>query len=137
MKTFSPKSRRTGRECAVQFLFGLDFTEYDWETAIEDFWATTPVRPSARAYAQYLIEGIVQHRETLDTEITNALANWRPERVGRVEHNILRVALFELRFGEDVPEKVVINEAIEIAKRFGNDEAPRFINGVLDRLKGV
>ena len=55
--------------------------------------------------------------------------------MGRVEHNILRVALFELRYAEDVPAKVAINEAIEIAKRFGNDEAPRFINGVLDRLK--
>lgn len=136
MKAFSPKSRRTGRECAVQFLYGLDFTEYDWETAIDSFWATTSARPGAKAYAQYLIEGIMQHREALDTEITGALANWRPERVGRVEHNILRVALFELRYAEDVPQKVAINEAIEIAKRFGNDEAPRFINGVLDRLKG-
>ncbi|MFO7974779.1 MAG: transcription antitermination factor NusB [Candidatus Hydrogenedentota bacterium] len=136
MKPFSPKSRRRGRECAVQVLYGLDFTEYAWETAIDGFWATTSVRPGAKAYAQYLIEGIVQHREALDAQIIGALANWRPERVGRVEHNILRVALFELRYAEDVPERVAINEAIEIAKRFGNDEAPRFINGVLDRLKG-
>ncbi len=135
MKTLSPRARRTGRECAVQFLYGLDFTEYDWTTAIDDFWASASARPTAKAYAEYLIEGIMQHREALDAEITGAFANWRPERVGRVEHNILRVALFELRYAEDVPAKVAINEAIEIAKRFGNDEAPRFINGVLDRLK--
>ncbi|HOD49501.1 MAG TPA: transcription antitermination factor NusB [Candidatus Hydrogenedentes bacterium] len=133
---FSPKARRTGRECAVQFLYGLDFTEYDWETAIDDFWATSPVRPAAKAYAERLVKGIMQHRDALDAAITGVLANWRPERVGRVEHNILRVALFELRYADDVPEKVAINEAIEIAKRFGNDEAPRFVNGVLDRLKG-
>jgi len=133
---FSPKARRTGRECAVQFLYGLDFTEYDWETAIDDFWATSPVRPTAKAYAERLVKGIMQHRDALDAAITGVLANWRPERVGRVEHNILRVALFELRYADDVPEKVAINEAIEIAKRFGNDEAPRFVNGVLDRLKG-
>lgn len=135
VKTASPKARRTGRECALQFLYGLDFTDYDWETAIEDFWSVTAVRPSAKAYARYLIEGIVQHREALDAAITGTLANWRPERVGRIEHNILRVALFELRYAEDIPPKVAINEAIEIAKRFGNDDAPRFINGVLDRLR--
>ena len=136
MSPSGPRARRTGRECAVQFLYGLDFTEYEWETAIEDFWATTSVKATAKAYADYLIKGIMQHRQSLDAEITGALANWTPERVGRVERNILRVALFELRHAEDVPEKVAINEAIEIAKRFSNDEAPRFINGVLDRLKG-
>ena len=144
MKSFNRKSRRSGRECAVQFLYGLDFTEYDWESALDDFWASmawvpddcAAVSEDARAYALQLIEGIMQHRDALDAEITGALANWVPERVGRIERNILRVALFELRHAPDVPEKVAMNEAIEIAKRFGNDEAPRFINGVLDRLKG-
>jgi N utilization substance protein B len=127
-----------GRECAVQFLYGLDFTEYDWESAILDFWATTTVRQSAKTYAERLVQGVMQHREALDEEIVGALSlsHWRPDRVGRVERNILRVALYELRHGDDVPQRVAINEAIEIAKRFGNDEAPRFINGVLDRLKG-
>ena len=144
MKSFNRKSRRSGRECAVQFLYGLDFTEYDWESALDDFWASmtgipgdcAAVGEEARAYAAGLIEGIMLHRDALDAEITGALANWAPERVGRIERNILRVALFELRHAPGVPEKAVINEAIEIAKRFGNDEAPRFINGVLDRLKG-
>ena len=144
MTRFNRKNRRSARECAVQFLYGLDFTEYDWESALDDFWASMTGAPDdcaavgseARAYAAKLIEGIMQHRAALDTEITGALANWAPERVGRIERNILRVALFELRHASDVPQKAVINEAIEIAKRFGNNEAPRFINGGLDRLKG-
>ena len=78
MKSFNRKSRRSGRECAVQFLYGLDFTEYDWESALDDFWASmawvpddcAAVSEDARAYALQLIEGIMQHRDALDAEIT-------------------------------------------------------------------
>ena len=76
-----------------------------------------------------------KRRQALDERIDSALRNWTPERVGRVERNILRVALYEMDYEDDVPKKVAINEAIEISKEYGSDEAPRFINGVLDRLK--
>ncbi len=133
--THDPQTRRRARERAVQFLFGLDFTLYEWESAIEDFWAENPSKPGVRQYADYLIEGVIDHREALDTEIAASLDNWNPDRVGRIERNIIRIALFEIRYGLNMPPNVAINEAIEVAKRYGADEAPRFVNGVLDRLR--
>lgn len=130
----NPQIRRRARERALQFLFGLDFTRYVWEDAIEEFWTTNPTRASVKEYAMRLIQGVVKHHEELDAAIIAALENWNWERVGRIERNILRVALFEMRYGDGVPEKVAINEAIEVAKQFGSPEAPRFVNGVLDRL---
>lgn len=120
----------------MQFLFGLDFTQYEWRAAATDFWAINPVRPSVKEYADILMAGVMEHRAALDREIDGALENWTPERVGRIERNILRIALFEMRHRHDVPRNAAISEAVEIAKRYGSDEAPRFVNGVLDRLKG-
>lgn len=134
---FSPKARRSARERVVQFLFGLDFTRYEWESAIEDFWALNPSRPGVKDYAGKLIRGVFDNLESLDREIADALENWSPERVGAIERNILRVALFEMRHCEEVPTAVAINEAIEVSKKFGADDAPRFVNGILDRLRAA
>ena len=119
----------------MQFLFGLDFTGNDWRAALTGFWEANPSRPGVKQYAHDVIQGVCTHREALDKDITNALHHWTPARVARVEWAILRIALYEMRYQDDVPAKVAINEAVEIAKRYGSDEAPRFVNGVLDRLK--
>jgi len=115
----------------MQFLFGLEFTQDDWQTALPGFWAAYPSRPKVMQYAQALIEGVVAERDALDASIAQCLENWTPERVGRVERNVLRVALYEMRHMSDVPLNAAINEAIEIAKSYGSDDAPRFVNGVL------
>ena len=86
-------------------------------------------------YAEILIEGVMDRRDELDETIAAALDNWRPERVGALERNVIRVGLYEMRCCDDVPEAVAISEAVEVTKRFGSDEAPGFVNGVLDRLK--
>lgn len=135
MSGISPNVRRRARERAVQFLFGLDFTCYDWREAIEDFWRVNPSRPGVRDYAEKLIAGVIDQRGDLDELIAGSLESWSPDRIGRVERNVLRVALWEMRNAGDVPRAVAINEAIEVAKRFGTDDAPRFINGILDRIK--
>lgn len=129
------RSRRQARECALQFLFGLDFTAYDWREVIGEFWEDRPARQQVRVYAEYLIQGVMDHWTELDAEIKAALDRWSFDRVNRIERNILRVALFEMRHAADVPEAAALDEAIEVAKRFGSDEAPRFVNGVLDRLR--
>lgn len=130
----SPKVRRRARECALQFLFGLDFTRYAWDDAMEEFWQSNPTGASARKYAESLIGGVAEHQAELDAAIENSLENWSLDRVGSVERNVIRVALFEMWRG-GVPETVAINEAIEVAKRYGADDSARFVNGVLDRLK--
>jgi len=127
--------RRRARERALQFLFGLDFTRYAWDQEIDAYWAASPARPSVKQYADVLIQGVSEHTEDLDTRIRGALDKWSPERVGRVEWVVLRIALFEMMYQPDVPASVAIDEAIEVAKRFGAEDAPRFINGVLDRLR--
>ena len=129
-----PRVRRRARERALQFLFGLDFTQARWQEALEGFWRTYPSRPSVKGYAESVIQGVCENIETLDRDIDGALQHWTLDRVGRVERTVLRIALYEMRYADDVPAKVAINEAIEIAKQYGWDEAPRFVNGVLDRL---
>lgn len=137
MSAVSPQVRRRARERALQFLFGLDFTQYDWSDAIAGFWVVNPTRANVMAYAEQLIAGVMAERESLDASIDAALDNWSPDRVGHVERNVLRLALYEMLHESDVPPAVAINEAIEITKRFGSDDAPRFVNGVLDRLKAT
>lgn len=135
MSTFSPKIRRRARERALQFLFGLEFTKDDWHEVLDDFWTAFETKEAARDYAHVLLDGVHTHRAELDAAIDGALKNWAPERVGRVERNVLRIAVFEMHHCDDVPANVAINEAIEIGRSFGSEEAPGFINGVLDRLK--
>lgn len=130
-----PQVRRRARERALQFLFGLEFTGNDWEQAIGGFWAVRPSKPGVMKYALRLIRGVQENRAALDEEITAALENWSVNRVGRVELAIIRIALYEMRHERDVPVAVAINEAIELAKTFGAEDAPRFVNGVLDRLR--
>jgi N utilization substance protein B len=128
-------SRRRARERALQFLYGLDLTKYSWDIAFEEFWAMAPSRPGVRNYTRTLVEGICTRRDELDAEIYAAIQKWTPDRVGHIERNILRIALFEMRCVDDVPAAVAMNEAIELAKMYGAEEAPRFVNGVLDRLR--
>jgi len=130
-----PQVRRRARERALQFLFGLEFTGNHWEEAIDGFWEVRPSKPGAMKYALRLIRGVQEHRAALDEEIAGALENWSVDRVGRVELSIIRIALYEMRYERDVPVAVAINEAIELAKTFGAEETPRFVNGVLDRLR--
>ncbi len=127
--------RRKARERTLQFLFGLEFTRYAWEESLETFWPMAPSRESVIEYATALVSGVCEHQTDLDREIDGALHHWSPERVGRIERAILRIALFEMRFMSDVPNAVAINEAIELAKLYGAEDAPKFVNGVLDRLK--
>ena len=134
MSDSDPIIRRRARERALQFLFSLDFTQYDWEEVIEEFWESSPTKPAARRYAEKLIRGVIEKREALDAEIATGIEGWTPGRVGPVERAALRLALFEMRHCDDVPGRVAINESIEVVRRYGADDSPRFINAVLDRL---
>lgn len=118
----------------MQFLFSVSITNYDWEEVLDDFWESNPSRPNVRKYGDYLIYGVSKNIGKIEDTLIAALKGWRPERVGKVEWSILLVAAFELIFAEDVPGKVAIDEAIELAKRYAAPEAATFINGVLDRV---
>ncbi len=130
-------SRRKAREAALQFLFSLDiqgFPSIDQLPAlIEEFLEGRPLEQKSHAFAIQLIQGVARHHEQIDIELTAFLLNFQLNRLGVVDRSLLRLALFEMRFAGDVPPIVVINEAIEIAKKFGSEESARFVNGVLDR----
>lgn len=133
-------ARRRARECALQILFGLDWTEDAPDTAIELFWKRfAGERPAAyeevRKRCELLVRGVCAHRAAIDEALAANTHNWKLERMSVVDRNLLRLAAYELLFVEPKPPKnVVMNEAIEIAKKFGAAESSSFVNGVLHQL---
>src|SRR5262249_9306316 len=127
--------RRKAREIALQFLYQLDQTGAADPAPFEpDFWKRHPVDDDARAFAGSLVRGAKTQQAKIDALIAESTEHWDLERMAVVDRNILRMAVYELLYEPGVPAKVAINEAIEIAKKFGTAESSRFINGVLDRI---
>lgn len=135
-------TRRKAREAALQFLFQDDFLGK--ETPVEPdrfderfavFSLLYQINKKARPYARDLLLGVFENIEAIDGAITAHATNWRLKRIAAADRNLLRVAIYELLFGDEVPAQVAINEAVEIAKRFGSEDSPAFINGVLDAVQ--
>ena len=128
--------RRKARELALQLLYQLDLRGGDDAAPhTAEFWAQHSAADDAtREYATALVNGAKAHRTKIDEVISQSAEHWDIERMSVVDRNILRLAVFELGWEREVPPKVAINEAIEIAKKFGTRESGRFINGVLDRV---
>jgi N utilization substance protein B len=127
--------RRDGREAAVQYLYHHDLNSGENAGTPEDFWELRPAKPNVREFAMQLIAGVQEHAVEIDRRISRYAENYQLGRMLAVDRNILRLAIYEMNFAKDVPPVVAINEAIEIAKKFGADESSRFINGILDRAK--
>lgn len=128
--------RRRGRERALQALFSLETATADELPAgLTRFWESVEDEgePGVRAFAEEIVRGVVADREAVDGAIQAQSANWRLERMARVDRNILRVATWEL-LRTEIPGKVAINEAVEIAKAYGGEGSPAFVNGLLDRI---
>jgi transcription antitermination protein NusB len=153
--------RREARERAVQFLFQNDLNPpEDLDKALEQFWQTQraaaiadekgaarwgqPLElppPSAdeaavRLFADPLIRGTLEHRDALDAEIRKHALNWDLHRIAAVDRNILRLAIYEMLHRNDIPPVVSINEAVDIAKKFSTQDSGKFVNGILDKVKG-
>ncbi|UII54800.1 transcription antitermination factor NusB [Cytobacillus spongiae] len=124
--------RRTAREKALQALFQIDVSQVETADAIEHVLEDAP----SDDYLDLLVKGAVEHREQIDEIIKSHLEKWTIERIATVDRNLLRLSVFELKYCQDeVPANVVIDEAIEIAKLYGDDKSSRFINGVLSKVK--
>jgi transcription antitermination protein NusB len=126
--------RRKSRECALQMLFQWGMNHQSPARIEQSFWKSARGAPSTRRFANQLFEGAAAEAETTDKLINKLSKNWRVERIPEVDRGILRLAIYELRAGT-APVKVVIDEAIELAKKFSTAESASFLNGVLDAAR--
>jgi len=125
--------RRKAREYVLQLLFQQDFSQQ--KTLLnETFRLYRPAAKPIKDFADLLVQGVTQHLSEIDSLIRKHAEHWSLERMALVDRNILRIAIFELLYVDDIPAKVTLNEAIEIAKRYGDGSSSAFINGILDRI---
>lgn len=130
-------TRRKARECALQMLFAADMTRMATESLTADYWkelGDEGIDDKTQEFADHLVNGTLKELESIDERIKTRAEHWRIERMAIVDRNVLRLAVYEFLF-EDTPHTVVINEALEIARRFSTFEATQFINGILDAIK--
>ena len=131
-----PGTRRVAREAAIQYLFSHELNKVeDGAIGDDDFWEIRPTRPAERQFAEELLTGLAAEQEAVDRAIMDAVDNYAFHRIAAVDRNILRLATYEILFCDNIPVPVSINEAVEIAKRFGTEDSAGFVNGILDRIR--
>jgi len=126
--------RRKARELALRMLYQVETNSDDPELALTNYCETFPYQQDIIDYARRLLSGIKQYQDMIDTKIVAASEHWRLDRITYVDRNILRVGIYEMLFAPDVPPKVSIDEAIELGKKYGNEDSRVFINGILDKV---
>ncbi|MEY2907458.1 MAG: utilization substance protein B-like protein [Verrucomicrobiota bacterium] len=129
--------RREGREAAIQFLYQRDLGGGAGVSDLQEFYAFRGLSPSARRFCEGLVSGLLDHTADIDVALREHTQNYELERLSAVDRNILRLAVHEMLFCDDIPPVVSINEAIDIAKKYGTEESGRFVNGVLDKIKAT
>jgi N utilization substance protein B len=131
--------RREGRILAAQFLYmrevGVEGVSLD--QALKDLWEQTEAEKPAQEFAEKRIRSVIEKQAEVDAELKKLVTNWDPERMAPVDRAILRLALWEMKFADDVPPISALNEAIEVAKALSTEESGRFVNGVLDRARAT
>ncbi len=131
------RKRTKAREIALQVLYTLDITGDDPDKALDNFWAAQEgkVEQPVKEFAEKIVRGVARHRDTIDTQISSHAKNWELRRMPTIDRNILRLGVFELIYCQDIPVKVSINEAIDLAKKYSGTQAGKFVNGILDKIK--
>ena len=128
--------RRRSRENALKMLYAREVGKHHVDEVIGTFWDLFEDPDDSREFADRLVRGTMEHLEAIDRSIGSVSIHWKISRMTCVDRNILRMAAFELFHVDEVPKRVTLNEAIEIAKRFGSEDSWAFINGILDKLAG-
>jgi N utilization substance protein B len=126
--------RRQARSIALQTLFESDAVNHNPDTVLARHVETDGLSVDTAQFARLLVEGVIGHRDKLDNLISSSAPSWPMDQMAKVDKNILRLAIFEILFNNDVPVKAAINEAIELAKNFGSESSSRFVNGVLGAI---
>ena len=129
------ESRRHCREWVVQLLFILDVNKQELPQLFEDFWEDRESAAKGRAFTEQHVTEIYTHISELDEVLKKFSRNWDLHRIGIIERNVIRMSLYEMLFRDDIPAIVSINEAVDIAKYFGNNDSGKFVNGLLDNFR--
>jgi len=128
------RRRTLAREIALQYLYGHDLLRGAELQTLDEFLAERTGDPRVLEFARELAGGVLEKREEIDAAIAAAAANWRIDRMAVVDRNVMRLAAYELLFRPDIPPRASLNEAVEMAKRFGSAESGAFVNGILDKI---
>lgn len=130
------RKRTEARECAIKMLYQFDLIKEEVEAICERFWQNYESEPSEdiSEFADSLVKGVVDNLADIDKKIAEAATNWHINRMAVIDRNVLRLGTYELLYREDIPPKVSINEAVELAKKYGDRDSGKFVNGILDRI---
>lgn len=130
------RKRTKAREYALKILYQIEMTKDDNEAALKSFWGREEAETdeSVKEFAGQLVRGVTENIKDIDAKITRYATNWQIDRMAVVDRNILRMAAFEILYLNDIPPKVSINEAVDIAKKYGDKDSGKFVNGVLDKI---
>lgn len=132
------RKRTKARELALQVLYQADITHDKFDAAISDFWqahSEENIEEEIKQFAGELVSGVADNLDTIDKKISQYATNWQLERMAVIDRNVLRLSCYELMFRGDIPPKVSINEAVELAKKYSGPEAGKFVNAILDKVK--
>ena len=129
------RKRTQGRETALKILYQAEITHRDISSAARYFWTQLEsIDPQVKEFAERITGGIEHNFKAIDEKISQYAANWQLKRMAAIDRNVLRIGVFELVYTPDVPPKVSINEAVELAKKYGDLESGKFVNGILDKI---
>ena len=129
------RKRTQARENALKILYQIDISKISAQDCVDDFYgANIDVDSDVQNFSISLVNGATDNIENIDKIISEAASNWQINRMATIDRNILRLSSYELLYCEDIPPKVSINEAVELAKKFGDSESSRFVNGILDKI---
>lgn len=126
--------RRQSRELVIQFLYLIEMNEGEVQDQLKLFWESHPTAEDVQSFTEEILKDTFDHKEAIDARLEKYSDNWTLSRMTVIDRNLLRMAASEILYSTTVPPKVAIDEAVEIAKRFGSEDSPNFINGILDRI---
>jgi len=131
------RKRTQARTFALQVLYQIDITHDNHLECLDNFWQhlEEPAEDEIKVFTAELVKGVIDNLENIDKKISEFATNWHIERMAVIDRNVLRLSCFELLYRDDIPPKVSINEAVELAKKYSGIEAGKFVNGVLDKIK--
>ncbi len=130
------RKRTQARECVLKILYQAEITRRDVIVSSQIFWEEIEeVDPNIKEFSDRIIKGVAERMDSIDQKISQYATNWQIKRMAVIDRNILRIGVFELLYaGGDIPPKVTINEAVELAKKYGDLESSKFVNGILDKI---